>query len=165
MRSAIICRKLIPRVRHVISRIRSLNLSRAFRRNASLAPVIRNAESENFAFLGSRYRAFGLVDFQAELVGQEPAYRGPHALAGVVAANINVTVISVTATTSSQFLVEIVEHDITEEGRERTALRGPFVHRSDQTVFQYPGIHECPDMRIPLDIAHRSEMISPTIPI
>jgi hypothetical protein len=48
-------------------------------------------------------------------------------------------------TTSSQFLVEIVEHDITEEGRERTALRGPFVHRSDQTVFQYPGIQECPD--------------------
>src|SRR6516164_5594457 len=119
-----------------------------FRRYASLAPVIRNAESEKFTFLGSRHRAFGLVDFQAELVGQEPAYRGPHPFAGVEAANINVAVIRVTAepvTTSSQFLVEIVEHDITEEGRERTALRGPFVHRSDQTIFQYPGIQECPD--------------------
>ena len=65
-----------------------------------------------------------------------------------MAANIDVAVIRVTAepvTTSSQFLVEIVEHDIAEEGRERTALRGPFVHRSDQTIFQYPGIQECPD--------------------
>jgi hypothetical protein len=24
-------------------------------------------------------------------------------------------------------------------------LRGAFVHRSDQTIFQYPGIQECPD--------------------
>src|SRR5262249_49355704 len=46
-----------------------------FWRNAPLAPVIRNAESEEFTFLRSRHRAFGLVDFQAELVGQEPAYR------------------------------------------------------------------------------------------
>jgi hypothetical protein len=65
-------------------------LVEGFRRNASLAPVIRNAESEKFTFLGSRHRAFGLVDFQAELVGQEPAYRGPHPFAGVEAANINV---------------------------------------------------------------------------
>lgn len=48
-------------------------------------------------------------------------------------------------TTSSQLLAEIVEHDIAEEGRERTALRGPFVHRSDQTIFQHAGIQECPD--------------------
>lgn len=62
---------------------------------------------------------FGLVDFQAELVGQESADRGRHPFAGVVAANIDVAVIRVTAelvTTSSQFLVEIIEHDITEEG-------------------------------------------------
>jgi len=47
--------------------------------------------------------------------------------------------------TSSQLLVEIVEHDITEEGRERTALRGPLIHRSDQAVLQHPSVQERPD--------------------
>ena len=45
----------------------------------------------------------------------------------------------------AQFLVEIVEHEIAEEGRKRTALRGPFVHRTDQTVFHHPGVQKCPD--------------------
>src|SRR6478672_10444435 len=39
VRSAIICCKLNPRVRHVISRIRVFELVEGFRRNASLAPV------------------------------------------------------------------------------------------------------------------------------
>lgn len=66
--------------------------------------------------------------------------------AGAVAANIAVAVIRVTAepvTTSSQFFVEIVEHDITEEGRERTACGVPSFYRSNQTISQCPGIQEC----------------------
>lgn len=36
--------------------------------------------------------------------------------------------------TSNQFLVELVEHDITEGGRERTTLRGALFYRSDPCV-------------------------------
>ena len=48
-------------------------------------------------------------------------------------------------TTTGQFLVEIVKHEVAQEGRERTALRGPLIHRKDQTIFHYTGIEKCPD--------------------
>src|SRR5438552_14724725 len=48
----------LPRVRQVMSRIRALNLSRAFRRNAPLAPVIRDAESQELPLLWACHRAF-----------------------------------------------------------------------------------------------------------
>jgi hypothetical protein len=60
-------------------------------------------------------------------------------------ANIDVAVVRIATepmATSSQLLVELVEHDITEEGRERTTLRSPLIHRSDQTVLQRPGVQE-----------------------
>jgi hypothetical protein len=36
-------------------------------RNASLAPVIRNAESKKFTFLGSRHRALASLTFKWSL--------------------------------------------------------------------------------------------------
>ena len=48
-------------------------------------------------------------------------------------------------TPSGQLLVEIVEHEVAQEGRERTALRGPLVHRTDQAVFHHPGLEKRPD--------------------
>ena len=48
-------------------------------------------------------------------------------------------------TPAGQFLVEIVEHKIAQEGRERTPLRGPLVHRTDQTVLHHPGLEKGPD--------------------
>ena len=61
------------------------------------AAAARRARAEKFTFLGSRHRGFAIVDFQAELAGQESADRGPHPFAGMVAANIDVAVIRVTA--------------------------------------------------------------------
>ena len=69
----------------------------------------------------------------------------PHRPGG---ANIDVAVVCVPAkavSTPAQFLIEIVEHEIAEERRKRTALRGPFIHRTDQTVFHHPGIQKRPD--------------------
>ena len=62
--------------------------------------------------------------------------------------NIDVAVVRAAAkavTPSGQLIVEIVEHEVAQEGRERTALRGPLVHRADQAVFHHPGLEKRPD--------------------
>src|SRR5271165_511204 len=111
-------------------------------RNPPFAAVIRDAEAQELALLRLRHRALRLVDLQPQLRGQEAAHRGHHPFTGAVAANIDVAVVRVTAetvTTAGQFLVEIVEHEVAQEGRERTALRGPLIHRKHQAVFHHPG--------------------------
>jgi len=90
-----------------------------FWRDAPLAPVSRDAEPQELALLRSRHRAFRLVDLQPQLLGQEPAHRGHHPFTGAAAANIDIAVIGVaaeTVTPSGQLLVQIVEHEIAQEG-------------------------------------------------
>src|SRR5258708_4324911 len=109
-----------------------LEFVESFWRDAPLAPVIRDAEAEELTLLRLSHRALRLVDLQPQLHGQEPAHRDHDAFAGALAANINVAVIRVpakTMTTTGQLLVEIVEHEVAQKGRERTALRGPLIHR------------------------------------
>src|SRR5499427_5299672 len=92
-------------------------------RDAPLAPVIRDAEPQEFTLLRSRHRAFRLVDLQLQLVGQEPAHRSHDPLPSAATANIDVAVVGVAAeaeTPAGQFLVEIVEHEIAQEGREHS---------------------------------------------
>src|SRR6476646_2951355 len=71
-----------------------------------------------------------------------------HAFTSAAAADIDIAVVCVAAkavTPSGQLLVEIVEHEIAQEGRERATLRGPLVHRADQTVFHHPGLEKGPN--------------------
>src|SRR5208337_787495 len=117
-------------------------------RDAPLAPIIRDTKPQELALLRSRHRALRLVDLQPELYGQEPAHRGHDPFTGALAANIDVAVVRVAAKAvapAGQLLVEIVKHDVAQEGRERTALRGPLIHRKDQAVFHHPGLEKCPD--------------------
>src|ERR1700688_1255146 len=96
--SSITCDTLSPRVRQVCSRIRALNVSRAFG-----------------AMRRSRHRTLRLVDLQPQLRGQEPAHRGHDPFAGALTANIDVAVVGVPAeavTTAGQLLVEIVEEEV-----------------------------------------------------
>ena len=140
--SSIICDRLSPRVRLVELPDPLLEFVEGLWRNTPLAPVIRDAEPQELTLLRSRHRALRLVDLQPQLRGQEPAHRGHDPFAGADAANIDVAVVRVpaeTVTASGQFLVEIVEHEVAQEGRERTALRGPLVHRKNQAVFHHPG--------------------------
>jgi hypothetical protein len=91
----------------VISRIRALNLARA-------------CETQELPLLWPCHRAFRLVDLQLEPVGQEPAHRGHDPLAGTATANVNVTVVGIAAeavTPAFQFLVEIIEHEVAQQGR------------------------------------------------
>jgi hypothetical protein len=71
-------------------------------------------------------------------------------------------------TPSGQLLVEIVEHEIAQEGRERAPLRGPLVHRADQAVFHHSGLEKRPDeLEHPFighprgDARHQAVMIDP----
>src|SRR6202011_5113614 len=99
-----------------------------FWRDAPLAPVVRDAKPQELALLRSRYRALRLIDLQPQLLGQKPAHRGHHPFTGAAAANIDIAVVRVaaeTVTPSGQLLVKLVEHEVAQKGRERTALRGP----------------------------------------
>src|SRR5215472_2184157 len=137
-----------------------LEFVEGFWRDAPLAPVIRDAEPQEFALLRSRHRAFCLVDLQPQLLGQEPAHRGHDPLAGAVAANVDVAVIRprVRACARPEDRLHGKSGDPVglapcrvrrardcSGGRERTALRRPLVHRADQAVFHHPGLEKRPD--------------------
>ena len=96
----------------VMSRIRALNVARAFGAMRRSLPSFAMLNPRN---LRTRHRAFRLIDLQPQLASQEPAHRGHHLFPGAPAANIDVAVVRVTAepvTPSGQFLVEIVEHEV-----------------------------------------------------
>src|SRR5262249_55660037 len=86
-------------------------------------------------------------------------------------ANIDVAVVGVAAeaeTPAGEFLVEIVEHEIAQEGRERTTLRGALIHRTDQAVLHHPGLEKGPEklehafVRHPRsDARHQTVVIDP----
>src|SRR5271157_3894703 len=112
--SLINCCRLTPRVRRVMSRIRPLNLSRAFGAMRRSLPSFEMLNPRNLRSSG-RATAFRLVDLEPQPVGQESAHRGHDPFAGATAANIDVAVVGVPAkavTASGQFLVEVVKHEI-----------------------------------------------------
>src|SRR5260370_699405 len=123
--SSISCGRLMPRVRRVISRTCVLNLSRAFGAMRRSLPSFEMLNPRNLRSSGCATALFASLTFsQPQLLGQEPADRGHHPLAGAAAANIDVAVVRVTAEAvppPGQFLVEIVEHEVAQERRERTA--------------------------------------------
>src|SRR3954451_16893560 len=121
--------RLIPRVRRVLSRICTLNLSRALDAMRRSLPSFEML----IALLWSRHCAFRLVDLQPQLLCQEPAQRGHHAFTGAAAANIDVAVIGVAGkavTPAGQLLVEIVEHEVAQEGREHSPNAKGNFHRA-----------------------------------
>src|SRR5262249_37221063 len=56
-----------------------LEFAEGFWRDAPLAPVIRDAEPEEFALLRSRHRALRLIDLQPQLLGRSPWTAGGRA--------------------------------------------------------------------------------------
>jgi hypothetical protein len=92
-----------------------LECGESLRRNAPLAPVIRDAKPQELPPLWSRHCALRLVDLQFEPGGHESAHRGHDPLAGAATANVDVAVIGIAAeaeTPAGQFLVEIVKHKV-----------------------------------------------------
>src|SRR6185295_13128813 len=134
VRSSISCCRLIPRVRRVRSRTCVLNLSRAFGAMRRSLPSFEMLNPRNLRSSGRATALFASLTFSRSFWVRKPAHRGHHPLTRATAANIDVAVVRVaaeTVTPSGQLLVEIVEHEVAQEGRERTALRGPLIHRTD----------------------------------
>ncbi len=57
-------------------------------------------------------------------------------------------------TASGQFFVEVVKHEIAEDGLTRAALRRALIQRTEQTVFHHPGIEKRPDEFVHTLIGH-----------
>src|SRR6516162_3328178 len=129
--SSISCGRLIPRVRRVMSRIWVLNLSRAFGAMRRSLPSFERLNPRDLRSSGRATALFASLTFSRSFLVRnrltEAMTRSPAA-----AANVDVAVIRITAkavTPSGQLLVEFVEHEVAQEGRERAALRRPLVHR------------------------------------
>src|SRR5215475_1427417 len=110
---------------------------KSLRRDAPLAPVVRDTKTQELPLLWPCHRAFRLVDLQPEPIGQEPAHGGHDPLAGAATANVDVAVVGVAAevvTPPFQFLIELIEHEVAQKRRKWAALRRPFIYRTNQTV-------------------------------
>jgi hypothetical protein len=93
-----------------------LEPSESLGRDPPLPPIVRETKAQKLSLIWSRHRALRLVDLQPKLLGQEPADTRHHPFAGTMALHIDVAVITIatkSVTTSGQFLVEFVEHDVT----------------------------------------------------
>src|SRR5271169_6156469 len=127
VRSSISCARLIPRVRRVMSRICALNLSRAFGAMRRSLPSFEMLNPRNLRSSGCATALFASLTFSRSFLVRNRLTRGHHSFTSATAANIDIAVVRVAAeavTTPGQFLVEIVEHEIAQEGRERGPLRG-----------------------------------------
>src|SRR5207248_1977024 len=131
----------------------------------------REAEPEEPSFLRSCHRTLCLVYLELELVCDEARDALHHPLTRAFAANVNVTVVRIANEAVSpalQLLVELVEHEVTQQWRKRSSLWSSFHTRADQSVLHHPGIQKCPDeFQQPLvfdtfgDLAHQFVMIDP----
>jgi len=79
----------------------------------------------------------------------EPAQAGHHPQSGPFASHVDVAVIGVaneSVTTPGKLGVELVQHDVREQRRQRRALRHAFVDADHDTVRQdHPGLEHAPD--------------------
>src|SRR5271165_6906182 len=131
----------------------------------------RKAEPEELALLRSSHRTLGLVYLELEFLRDEPCNTRHHPLTRLRAADVNITVVRVANKAMSsvlQLAVEFVEHEVTQQWRKRSPLRGPFRARTDQPVLHHPSIEECSDeFQQPLvldalgDLPHQFVVIDP----
>src|SRR5215469_777059 len=140
-----------------------------FRRDDALdLRTSRDAEPKELPFLRSCHRALRFI--YLELLCDEARNALHHPLTRSLAPNINVTVVRVANKAMSsvlQFPVEFVEHEVTQQWRERSPLWGPFHARTDQPVIHHPSIEKCSDeLQQPLvldplgDLAHQFVVIN-----
>ena len=77
-------------------------------------------------FLGSGYGALARVHLEAKTPLDEPYHCSHHAAPGAFAADVDVAIVCISHEAVSAFFelpVELVEHDVTEQRRERTTLK------------------------------------------
>ena len=122
---------LHPLLRAVTSRTRSLKRAIVFGANRSCGPLRRKKlKPQKLPVLRSVDFALFFVKLKAQAPFDEAADGAHRSVPCALAANVNVAVVGVAAepvTPLLQFLVELVEHDVGQQGRERPALRRALV--------------------------------------
>src|ERR1700739_4949391 len=110
--------------------------------------VIREAEPQEFPFPWSGHRTLLAVHSQLELRREESRHAAHHSFTGSATADVNCGVIPISGEPMSaplQLLIQFVEYDVRQHGRERSTLRRPFFGRTHQPVLHYSGSQEGPD--------------------
>ncbi|GBE16126.1 hypothetical protein BMS3Abin14_02206 [bacterium BMS3Abin14] len=99
--------------------------------------MICHAVTQETPLPGTVHRALVPVHIELETSLQKPTDRGQYTLAGTLGPYINITVIRVSTERVAppfQFLVQIIQQDVGQERRERTALRRTFSAPGNQTT-------------------------------
>jgi hypothetical protein len=88
------------------------------------------------------------VDLKLEAPFDEAGQALHDPVAGLFAAHVDVTVIRVThepVATTLELAIQLIQHEIREQRRERTALRGPFPAVLEQPVVEHTSRQIAPD--------------------
>ena len=105
------------------------------------------AKPQKLPLRWSSYGAFRLVDLELELAGDETRDALHHTFAGAATAEVDVTVVGVphkAETASLKFLVQVIQHEVAQQRRNRTPLWSPFFRRTHQPVLHDLGVQERP---------------------
>jgi hypothetical protein len=143
-----------------------------FRRNSpSRRLLAREAKSQKFPFPWLRHRTLLLVHLELELRRDESRNALHHPFPGPSAAHVDITIVRIPCEPKPaplQLPVELVEHDVRQQGRQRSALRRPLVHRTHQPAFHHPSREKRPDqLQQPLvanplgDLCHQFVVVHP----
>src|SRR3989441_12069986 len=111
-------------------------------------PIRRETKAQKLPLPWPPHRTLLLVHLELELRRDESRNARHHSLSCPPATNVHITVVRIPRepeTSPLQLPVELVEHDITEQRRQRTALRRPLIDRTHQPAFHHPGSQKRPD--------------------
>src|SRR5436190_14255386 len=111
-------------------------------------PIRREAKPQKLPFPGPGHRTLLLVHLELELRRDESCDALHHSFSCPSASDVHITVVRVPhkpETSPLQLPVELVEHDVTEQWRQWSALRRPFVYRTHQPAFHHTGSPKCAD--------------------
>src|ERR1035438_10405940 len=106
------------------------------------------AESRKLPCPRPRNRTLLLVHLKFKLAHDESREALHHSFPCSPAANVDITIVRIPRKPEPapfQLPVELVEHDVRQQGRQRPALRRPFVHRIYQPALHHSGLQKNPD--------------------
>jgi hypothetical protein len=114
--------------------LRQENFSRA---DLRIAP---KAEADEVPFFGSRDRTLGLIHLEAQPPLDEPDHTGHHTVPRAFASDVDVRVVGVAhevVAAPGTLAVEFVQHDVTEQRRQRPTLRHALLRAYHHAVWHY----------------------------
>src|SRR5262245_44567126 len=133
----------MPRCRPVRSRTRCLNRATALpAMQRGKSGSLRMREAEKRAVPWASHGALLRIDLELEPPLDEAGQACHDPLPGLLAAHVDVTVVGVAheaVATAFKLAIQLIQHEVREQWRERAALRGPFPAVLKQPVIEHAG--------------------------